>query len=83
MTGGSGGLPECRAARAEPFHTTCLQPVNTQTHDTVNKRTHGVRKSSTVMWMYRQKPCKLNQLMLLLLSYINDKKYICLNAHEF
>lgn len=36
MMGGSGGRPQCRAASAEPFHTTCLQPGgrwNTETHE--------------------------------------------------
>lgn len=27
LTGDSGGLPQCNAARADPFHTTCLQPI--------------------------------------------------------
>lgn len=39
MMGGSGGRPQCRAASAEPFHTTCLQPGGRwNTRDTWERR---------------------------------------------
>lgn len=53
MMGGSGGRPQCRAASAEPFHTTCLQPGGRWKIKIHDKDDSPAGKSST-------HPCRSN-----------------------
>lgn len=66
LIGDSGGLPQCNAARADPFHTTCLQPVkHTQFHeykDTTQRQKVRKRMSKSyqkffILLFVRSKDC--------------------------
>lgn len=59
MMGGSGGRPQCRAASADPFHTTCLQPGDKTERRMTCTSSYSLGRCALNMQIHTR-PCRCN-----------------------